>query len=83
MKLTAFQALKRKTIVMLEIDSNLFSIHIKLNTILKISDNRILAQVAWRHLNLETGLFEAGVEFLQESQRGVYQSDLEKAATIS
>ncbi len=82
MKLTAFQALKRKSIVLLEIDPNLFSVHIKLNTILKASDNRILAHVSWRHLNLETGLFEAGIEFLLENQRNYYPTELEKAAAI-
>lgn len=82
MKLTAFQPLKRKSVVLLEIDSDLFSVHIQIDPILKISENRILAEVVWRHLNLETGLFEAGLEFLKESQRKYYQADLEAAAQI-
>lgn len=82
MKLTAFQPLKRKSAVLLEISSDLFSVHIRLNPIIKISENRILAEVAWRHLNLETGLFEAGLEFLQENERKYYQADLEAAAQV-
>ncbi len=82
MKLAAFQPLKRKSVVLIEIDSSLFSMHIKLNSILKVSENRILAEVAWRHLNLETGLFEAGLEFLEEAQRSNYLADIEKATSI-
>ena len=82
MKLSAFQPLKRKSVVLVEIDPDLFSVHIQLEPILKISENRILAEVAWRHLNLETGLFEAGLEFLKESQRKFHQADLEAAAQI-
>ncbi len=82
MKMSAVQPLKRNAIILLEIDSNLFSVHIKLNSILKISKNHLLAQVAWRHLNLETGLFEAGIQFLEESQRHRYQAELEKAALV-
>lgn len=82
MKISAFQPLKRKSIVLIEIDPDLFSVHINLNQILKISENHIMAQVAWRHLNLETGLFEAGVEFIEERQRLYYLSDIERAALI-
>lgn len=82
MKITGFHPLKRNSIVLIEIDPNLFSVHINLNQILKISVNHILAQVAWRHLNLETGLFEAGAEFIEEKQRLYFLSDIEKAALI-
>ena len=82
MKLNGFQPLKRKAIVLIEIDPNLFSIHINLSQILKISAGRILGHVAWRHLNLETGLFEAGIEFLQENQRNFYPTEIEKALSI-
>lgn len=83
MKITGFQPLKRKSIVLIEIDPNLFSVHINLNQILKISGNQILAQVVWRHLNLETDLFEAGVEFIEEKQRLYYLSDIEKTSLIN
>ena len=35
---------------------------------------QILAEVAWRHLNLETGLFEAGLRFIEGGRRRDYES---------
>ncbi|MBI1977886.1 MAG: hypothetical protein HYS55_03955 [Candidatus Omnitrophica bacterium] len=69
LKITSLQPLSRKAVVLLEADLNLFAKHIKTDHLLKISDNRILAEVRWRHLDLDTRLFEAGLEFIEEGKR--------------
>ena len=69
MKITALQPLKRDTTILMDTDLNRLSIHIRLKDILIASKERLLAQVAWRHLNLETGLFEMGLRFIQAHRR--------------
>ena len=64
MKIICLEPLKRGTIMLLEADLNLLSKHIKINHLLQVGEKRILAEVKWRHLNLETRLFEAGLEFI-------------------
>lgn len=44
---------------------------------------QILAEVAWRHLNLETGLFEAGLRFIEGWRRRDYESYITSAEQSS
>ncbi len=80
--MAALQPVSRKAIVLIEIDPNLFARHIKLRDILRVTENRVLTEVAWRHLNLETGVFEAGLSFLEESKRDKYESLLALTTAI-
>jgi len=82
MKISSLQPVSRKAMVLLEIDPNLFAKHIKLKNILRVTENRVLTEVAWRHLNLETGVFEAGLFFLKESERNKYKSLIAQASAI-
>lgn len=82
MKITSFHALQRNAFVLVQFDLLLFSKHIKLDLILKITQNRLLARVVWRHLNLETQIFEAGLEFLLETQRAKCKYLIDQACLI-
>ena len=82
LKITSFQPLSRNAIVLLEVDLNPFAKHTKLDNIIRISKNRILAEVRWRHLNLETRLFEAGLEFLEARREREYQEFIMRAKAI-
>jgi len=83
MKISSFQPLSRNAIVLLEVDLNLFAKHIKTDNLLLVSENRILAEVRWRHLNLETRLFEAGLEFLEARRELDYQEFIKQAQHMS
>ena len=82
MKVAALQPLSRKAIVLIEFDPNLFSKYMKFKNILCVTENRFLAEVTWRHLNLETGVFEAGLSFLEASKRNKYESLIAQANAI-
>lgn len=82
MKLNAFHPLTRNSVILIQINPDLLSVHIQLPLILRVSKDQILAQVIWRHLNLETGIFETGVRFLEEHDRQHYQGFLDQAADI-
>ncbi len=43
------------------------------------SEKQILTEVAWRYLNLQTGLFEAGLRFIEEWRRRDYESYITSA----
>ncbi len=81
-KISSFQPLKRNAFAMIEFDSALFSKHIQLESILKTAQNRLLAKVMWRHLNLETQIFEAGLEFLKESDRLKYKNLIDQVKAV-
>ena len=74
MRVVSLQPLARDTVALVEIDTNLLAKHIQIKNILRISERRILTKVAWRRLNLETRLFEAGLRFIDTSKRGAYES---------
>ena len=82
MKITALEPLSRKAVVLVEFDPNLFSKHVNLERILRITENRLLAEVAWRHLNLETGVFEAGLSFIEASKYNEYESLIAQANAV-
>ena len=82
MKITCLESLERGAVVLLEVDLNLLAKHIKVDHVLKIKENRILAEVKWRHLNLETRLFEAGLEFIETHQAKEYETSVTRANAI-
>ncbi len=82
MKIAALQPVSRKAIVLVDFDPNLFSKYVKLKNILRVAENRLLAEVAWRHLNLGTGVFEAGLSFLEARKHDEYESLIAKAGAI-
>lgn len=82
MKLNAFHPLVRNSVILIQMNPDLFSVHIKLPLILRASKDQILAQVIWRHLNLDTGIFETGIRFFEERDRKHYQGYLDQAADI-
>ena len=82
MKITALQPLEPNTVVLLELNTDRLATHIRTKEILFASPDHLLAEVAWRHLNLETGLFEAGVRFLEADERDRYESHIAQASTL-
>ena len=83
MKITCLESLERGAVILLEVDLNLLAKHIKVDHLLQIKENRILAEIKWRHLNLETRLFEAGLEFIQTSQAKECEPSIIRAKAIS
>lgn len=78
-KITALPAFMPQTKVLM--DANLKSLSIVIDTrdllVVSVSQDasrKILTEVIWRNLNLETGLFEAGLRFIEEWRRRDYES---------
>ena len=69
MRITALEPLERDSTVLLELNLKLLSNHIQTKKILMAPDHRIMAEVVWRHLDLATGLFEAGLRFVDAHRR--------------
>ena len=81
-KITSFQPLERHTPILVEMDANLLAKHVEVSELLWIGKNRFLAEVMWRHLNLETRLFEAGIQFVQARKHHQYESLIKYAETL-
>ena len=82
-KITLLPSLEPGSTVLIEADLAQFAKHIDTQNLLRISENRLMAKVIWRHLNLETGLFEAGLQFLEEKERAEYESRINEASQTS
>jgi hypothetical protein len=82
MKISALAPLERRSIILVDLDLKTILEMIRTKQILSISDRRILAEVAWRHLNLQTGLFEAGLRFLEPRDRTEYECAIAQAARL-
>lgn len=78
-KISLLAALEKNAHTLLFLDIAKLDSYIDREKLLAISDNRLLAQVAWRKLNLNTGLFEAGLRFIEESERKDFESVIELA----
>ena len=81
-KISALTPLERSAIALLDLDLNALSLRIRTDEIILVSDKHILVEVAWRHLNLQTGLFEAGLRFLEARKIRKYASFIERATSI-
>ena len=82
MKISCLEPFKPGAIVVLEADLNLLARHIRVNHLLQVAENRILAQVCRRSLNLETRLFEAGLEFIQTNKTKEFETFVTRAGAI-
>lgn len=81
-KISLLTALEKDSHTLLILDLSKLDAYLDRNNLLKISDNRILAQVVWRKLNLNTGLFEAGLKFIEESEREDFGHVIELTAGL-
>ncbi|OGX06353.1 MAG: hypothetical protein A3G87_01770 [Omnitrophica bacterium RIFCSPLOWO2_12_FULL_50_11] len=68
------------TFALVEVDLSSMDDYVKEDELLAVSSNRILAEVVWRKLNLETGLYEAGLKFIEASRRDEFRVEIELAA---
>jgi len=76
MKISTMSSFDPRTVVLLDISKTFLSEKIKVNDLLRVTKNEVLAQIAWRSLDLERGIFNIGLEFLFESVRSDYESYL-------
>lgn len=82
LKIHALTPLERHSVAVIDLDLNSLSVLIPTDEILIISERKLLAQVAWRHLNLNTGLFEAGLQFVESKRREEFEDLIERAVAI-
>ena len=83
LKISCMTPLEPKSIVLLDLDLNLLYRYIGSEELLMVSKRRILTEVAWRKLNLETGLFEIGLEFWGAAKRDRYTTAIQQAAKVN
>ena len=82
MRITALEPLERNTTALVDVDLEKLPPQIQTQELLLASEKRILAEVAWRNLNLETGLFEAGLRFIEADRRQEFESAIAQAASF-
>ena len=82
MKITAMAAMEPRSIVLVHVDLSLFNGRVRADELLTVSKKEVLCEVVWRKLNLETGLFEAGLKFIPSSERVQFRSAVEKASEL-
>src|SRR3989338_8970614 len=80
MKITSIVPLERNAIVLLDLNWKALAATVPMNDILMISDGRILVEVAWRHLNLDSRLFEAGLRFIENKKRQNFEALIARAS---
>ena len=83
LKINALTPLERRAVAVVDLDLNPLSVSIRTDGILLIANRRILVEVAWRHLNLETGLFEAGLRFIEIDRKREFETLIGRAVAIS
>ena len=73
MKITTLPPLEPHSVVLLELDIDVLKSVIDTKHLFVLSSKRLLATIAWRHLNLETGLFEVGIRFIENWRRDEFE----------
>jgi hypothetical protein len=68
LEITSIIPLTPKRFVLIKLDLNALETVVPTKDILTLSGKCVLTEVAWRHLNLKTGLFEAGLDFIEASR---------------
>jgi hypothetical protein len=68
MEVTSIIPLTPGRFVLVDVNLKVLEIHIPTKNILILSGKHLLTEVEWRHLNLETSLFEAGLNFIEASR---------------
>ncbi len=82
MKVTSLGSMERHSKALVDLGLKQLTELIRPSKAILIAGKRLLAEVAWRRLNLETGLFEMGLRFIQESERLNYVSLIAHAQNI-
>ena len=83
MKITSIVPLERNAIALLDLNGEALAENISVDEILMVLEGRVLVEVAWRHLNLESRLFEAGLRFIEKKKRRDYETLIARAAAIN
>ena len=81
-KITTLAPLERHSNALLDIPESQIGDLLDADHIVFVAKKRLLAEVAWRRLNLETGLFEAGLRFIEENERDGYRPVIARAHLI-
>jgi len=68
MEMTSIIPLTPKRFVLVDLDLKALEAIVPAKNLFLVSGKHILTQVEWRHLNLETSLFEAGLKFIEASR---------------
>ncbi|MBI4373197.1 MAG: PilZ domain-containing protein [Candidatus Omnitrophica bacterium] len=83
MKITSIVPLERNAIVLLNLNWKSLAVIVPADDILILSEGHILAEVAWRHLNLESRFFETGLKFVEKKERTNYEALISRANALS
>ncbi|HLD56031.1 MAG TPA: hypothetical protein VJA00_00270 [Candidatus Omnitrophota bacterium] len=68
MEMTSIIPLTPKRFVLVDLDLKALEAIVPAKNLFLVSGKHILTQVEWRHLNLETSLFEARLKFIEVSR---------------
>lgn len=72
-EITSLLPLTPKRFVLVELDLKTLETAVPVKNILTLSDKWVLTEVKRRHLNLETGLFEAELKFIDASRTDEFE----------
>ena len=82
-KISSLAPLERNAVALVDLDLKALSLRIRTDEIILVRDKHILAEVAWRHLNLETSLFETGLRFIETTRQREFESFIAQASIIN
>jgi len=82
MKITSMAPLERNSVALLDLDLSAIARQVREAELLLVSHRRILAEVKWRTLNLQTGLFESGLQFIDPARRREFETQIAQAKKL-
>lgn len=82
MKISTLATLERHSNALIDVNLRQLERLIGEQTAILIGGKWLLARVAWRKLNLETGLFELGLRFIEERERPEFESVISRAQNL-
>jgi hypothetical protein len=81
-KITCMAPLARHQILVLQLDPMLLNRYLPKEGLIFVSKDKVLAEVVWRKLKLETGLFEIGLQFISANRRKELETAIKEAERL-
>ena len=82
MRITSPTSFKINSAALIDLDLNRLILFISIQSFLITPTKRILTEIVWRRLDLETGLFETGLRFIEEEEQAKYAPFIGRANEI-
>jgi len=81
-KIATCESISRNASALIDVDFDKLSSLVPIHTFISFKGKRLLGKVAWRKLNLKTGLFEVGIKFVEENERSRYEPVINYAKEV-